>query len=76
MAKLFLEALTETDEFRDQFEEVVFAILERSGSENMRPWREVWRGVLGEEREERVGEVGGYGGGEGGESGVGGSASA
>lgn len=44
VASLFLTALTKTEEFCDTFDEVVFAIIEREGSGNMRPWKEVWEG--------------------------------
>ncbi|KAL8277586.1 hypothetical protein RQP46_010018 [Phenoliferia psychrophenolica] len=49
MATLFLRALTEDPEFTDTFDEVVFAILEVGGSDNMRPWRDVWTGVAEDE---------------------------
>lgn len=49
MASLFRRALTELPEFTNVFEEVVFSILERSGSDNMRPWSETWRGLIADE---------------------------
>ena len=49
MATLFLDALTRDPEFTNTFDEVVFAVLERNGSDNMRPWREVWTGVAEDE---------------------------
>lgn len=51
MATFFLQALTQDPEFSDTFSDVVFAILERSGSDNMRPWKEVWAGVAEEDQE-------------------------
>jgi hypothetical protein len=46
MARLFRRALTEMPEFHNAFDEIVFAILERNGSDNMRPWREAWKGLI------------------------------
>ncbi|KAI5476457.1 chitin deacetylase, carbohydrate esterase family 4 protein [Pseudohyphozyma bogoriensis] len=43
MAKLFRQLLTEEAEFKDAFEEVSFAILERAGSTNFEDWWTVWK---------------------------------
>lgn len=41
IATLFRHALTELPEFQNQFEVVVFSIIERSGSNNLVPWKNV-----------------------------------
>ncbi|KAM0749670.1 hypothetical protein T439DRAFT_326546 [Meredithblackwellia eburnea MCA 4105] len=54
MASLFKRALTVDAEFEGAFDEVVFAILEVSGSDNMRPWKKVWEGVAEEDEFVRI----------------------
>lgn len=54
MALLFRQVLLEEGDeagngFKGAFDEVIFAILERSGSENMVPWKAVWKGAYDED---------------------------